>query len=206
MKTGVVKRASGSAYIELKNTKVLCSVYGPRPMGASQSFSSTGNLYCHFKYATFAKKDQRKLYTQDNEEKEYSTIVEESLSNNIFLDKYPKSRFDCFILVLEDDGSSLSAAITASSLAFADAGIEMYDLVASCSAAKVTKLISHNNDNDNKMEEEEEEFILLDPTWREEQYSIATVTIAYSLSTGVVSQLLQSGYISLPQITEVFSI
>lgn len=201
MKTGVVKRASGSAYIEFKNTKVLCSVFGPRPMAASQSFSSTGTIYCQFKFATFSKKDERKGYVQDNEDREYSGIVEESLSNSVILEKYPKSRFDCYVLVIEDDGSALSAAITASSLAMADAGIEMYDLVAACSSAKVTNLISQMENID--VNNDENINIILDPTYREEKYSLANLTLAYSVSSSTVTQVLQSGYISLSHISEV---
>lgn len=36
---------------------------------------------------------------------------------------------DVHILVLQDDGSSLAAAITCSGLALADAAVPMYDLV-----------------------------------------------------------------------------
>ena len=40
---------------------------------------------------------------------------------------------DIFVTVLQNDGGSLEAGITCASLALADAGIEMYDMVAACS-------------------------------------------------------------------------
>lgn len=60
------------------------------------------------------------------------------------VEKFPKSVIEINILVLEADGGVLSAAITAGSLALADAGILCYDLVACSSAVslyyKVSKL------------------------------------------------------------------
>ena len=46
---------------------------------------------------------------------------------------FPKSNVDVYCLVLECGGSDAAVAITAASLALADAGIEMYDLVSACS-------------------------------------------------------------------------
>ncbi len=42
---------------------------------------------------------------------------------------YPKSQLDVFITVLEDDGSALSAALTCASLALADGGVHMFDIL-----------------------------------------------------------------------------
>lgn len=54
--TGVVQNASGSAYVELGNMKILCSVQGPRDSFASDAYSDTGRIMCDFKYAPFSKK------------------------------------------------------------------------------------------------------------------------------------------------------
>ena len=51
---------------------------------------------------------------------------------------FPKSNVDVYCLVLESGGSDVAVAISAASLALADAGIEMYDLVSACSV-----VISH---------------------------------------------------------------
>jgi exosome complex component MTR3 len=58
MRTGVVKQARGSSYIELNNTKVICSVYGPRQ--TSTEFSDKGRINCDFKLSSFASKQRRK--------------------------------------------------------------------------------------------------------------------------------------------------
>ena len=46
---------------------------------------------------------------------------------------FPKANVDVYCLVLESGGADAAVAITAASLAIADAGIEMYDLVSACS-------------------------------------------------------------------------
>lgn len=44
---------------------------------------------------------------------------------------------DIFVTVLQNDGGAVEAGIICSSLALADAGIEVYDMVAACSVAVV---------------------------------------------------------------------
>ena len=52
--TGVVKNASGSAYVELGNMKILCTVQGPRDSFLSGENNDRGRIFCDFKYAPFA--------------------------------------------------------------------------------------------------------------------------------------------------------
>ena len=55
--TGVVKNASGSAYVELGNMKIICSVQGPRDTFLNKQENEKGTLFCDFKYSPFARKD-----------------------------------------------------------------------------------------------------------------------------------------------------
>ena len=135
IKTKIVNNASGSAYVEIGNTKVICSLHGPKISKKKyNTYSDEGRIYCDFKYAPFAQK-QRRRRGQDPDEREYSTIIADTLTTSILIDKFPKNTLELYIIVLEDDGSVLSTAINAASLACADAGIEMYDLVASCTVS-----------------------------------------------------------------------
>ena len=52
--TGIIKNASGSAYVELGNMKILCSVQGPRDSFLNDSNTDQGIIKCDFKYAPFA--------------------------------------------------------------------------------------------------------------------------------------------------------
>jgi exosome complex component MTR3 len=113
---------------------LLCS-YGPRQTSGSE-FSEKGKLQCEFKFATFSCKDERRKYQQDKEERDYSLLMVQALEVSVIVEKFPKSVIDVYVTVIESDGSALSAAITCASMALADAGIEMYDLVVSCSVVR----------------------------------------------------------------------
>jgi exosome complex component RRP41 len=72
---------------------------------------------------------------------ELSKVIRESLEPTAFMEYYPRTGVDIFIEVLQADGSTRCASITAASVAMADAGIPMRDLVAACSAGKVDDTI-----------------------------------------------------------------
>lgn len=67
--------------------------------------------------------------TLSDQEREYSAFIARALECAVMRARYPKTQISVYVMVLEDDGSSLSAAVTAASLACADAAIEMRDLV-----------------------------------------------------------------------------
>jgi exosome complex component MTR3 len=76
---------------------------------------------------------------QDIQEQEFSLILQQALAPALFLDRYPKSRIDVFVTVLENDGThaALATAITCASLALTDAGFGMRDQVVACSAVRL---------------------------------------------------------------------
>lgn len=50
-------RAPGSAYVEVGDTKLVCSVYGPRSSmarTASRTYQRYGNVSCEINYAPFS--------------------------------------------------------------------------------------------------------------------------------------------------------
>jgi exosome complex component MTR3 len=57
---------------------------------------------------------------------------------------YPKSQIDVHVIVLEDAGSVLAAALTCAGLALADASIHMFDVIVGASSVK---LIDNNVDH-----------------------------------------------------------
>ncbi|XP_034947589.1 exosome complex component MTR3-like [Chelonus insularis] len=132
-KTGIVSQAKGSAYIELGKTKLVCSVFDPREIPNKTSYSQQGSLYCEFKYAPFSC-EKRRIHQQDAEEKEYSLIMQRSLEPAVCRHEFPNFQVDIYVLVLDNGGSCLGAAITAASLALANASISMFGLVTAVTA------------------------------------------------------------------------
>ncbi|GFZ20447.1 3'-5'-exoribonuclease family protein [Actinidia rufa] len=133
LRTGAVNSASGSAYAEFGNTKVIVSVFGPRESKKAMMYSDVGRLNCNVSYTTFA----TPVRGQGSDSKEFSSILHKALEGAIILDSFPKTTVDVFALVLESGGSDLPVVISCASLALADAGIMMYDLVASVSVLKI---------------------------------------------------------------------
>lgn len=78
IKLGVVSQAKGSAYIEMGQTKVICSAFDPREIPNRANYRAQGQLYCEFKFANFSC-CKRKGHQQDSEEKQYSLIMQRAL-------------------------------------------------------------------------------------------------------------------------------
>lgn len=134
---GVLSNADGSAYIELGKNKILAAVFGPRELHPKHlSLPDRMVIRCRYHMAPFSVQE-RKSPAPSRREVELSKVIRESLEPAIFLEYYPRIGIDIFIEVLQADGSTRCASITAASLALADAGIPMRDLVSACSAGKV---------------------------------------------------------------------
>jgi exosome complex component RRP41 len=81
--------------------------------------------------------DERKSPAPSRREVELSKVIREALEPSIFVEYYPRTSIEVFIEVLQADGGTRCAGITTASLALADAGIPMRDLVAACAAGKI---------------------------------------------------------------------
>lgn len=132
MKTGVISQAKGSAYIEYRNTKVICSAFDPREIPNRSEFCINGELFVDFRFATFANK-RRSTFRRDPEEVELSDCLKRALEPAVCRHEFPNFQVDVYALVLQNDGSALAAAVTCASLALADASVPMYDLVTAAS-------------------------------------------------------------------------
>ena len=183
LRTGVVHGAAGSAYLEQDHTKLVCAVYGPR-WSRRMEYSETGQFACDLKYAPTAQHKRRKR-VQADDEKVASQALTQALTPAIRLSQYPKSYIEAYVVVLEDDGGVLPAAMTAVSLALADAQVEMFDLLAAASAhiiAAPATSPSHHS-------------ILLDCTATEQQHPThtASLTLAYLPATHSYPHLQMHG-------------
>lgn len=129
---GLVSQAKGSSYLEAGNTKIMCSVYGPRETERKdETDMKSGRLVCDFRLAPFSC-PKRGAWIQSAEERDLSAALAESLHPGVCLHRYPRAQVDVNVVVLENDGSVLAHAVTCASMALADAGIEMYDTVLGC--------------------------------------------------------------------------
>lgn len=148
---GVVKNADGSAYIEFGNNKIIVAVYGPREVHPKHmSLPDRCVLRVRYHMSPFST-DTRKNPAPSRREIEISKVMREALEPAVILEDYPRASIDVFVEVLQADGGSRCAGITAASIALADAGINMRDLVAACAAGKIEdKIVLDINDVEDK--------------------------------------------------------
>ncbi|MEM2081973.1 MAG: exosome complex exonuclease Rrp41 [Candidatus Bathyarchaeia archaeon] len=137
IEVGVLSNADGSAYIEHGKNKILAAAFGPREMHPKHlTLPDRMVLRCRYHMAPFSVQE-RKSPAPSRREIELSKVIREALEPAVFVEYYPRTGVDIFVEVLQADGGTRCASITAAALALADAGIPMRDLVAACAAGKV---------------------------------------------------------------------
>jgi exosome complex component RRP41 len=141
IEAGVLEKADGSAYVEFGGTHALAAVYGPREMHP-RHLTEPQQAVLRVKYdmIPFSVGD-RKRPGPDRRSIEISKVIREALEPVVFLKNYPKTVIDVFIEIVQADAGTRVAGLTAASVALADAGIAMSDMVASCTAGKVDGVV-----------------------------------------------------------------
>ena len=178
LQVGVLPNADGSAYIEHGKNKILVGVYGPREMHPKHlALSDRMVIRCRYHMAPFSV-PERKSPAPSRREVELSKVIRESLEPSVFVDLYPRTGIDVFVEVLQADGGTRCASITAASLAIADAGVPLRDLVVACAAGKV------------------DDAVVLDLFDVEDKLGAADVPIAYMPNLNAVTLLQMDGVLS----------
>ncbi len=151
IEVGMLRNADGSAYIEFGKNKIMAAVYGPKEVHPKHSaLPDKSVLRCRYHMSPFST-DERKNPAPSRREIEISKVIREALEPALLLEDYPRTAIDVFVEVLQSDGGSRCAGINAASVALADAGINMKDLVAACAAGKVAgKVVIDVDDTEDK--------------------------------------------------------
>lgn len=137
LEVGVLDKADGSAYIEHGRNKILAAVFGPREAHPKHiALADRAVVRCRYHMAPFST-DERKSPAPSRREQELSKVIRESLEPSIMSEYFPRTSIDIFIEVLQADAGTRCAGITSASLALADAGIPLRELVAACAAGKI---------------------------------------------------------------------
>jgi exosome complex component RRP41 len=137
IEVGILRNADGSAYIQFGKNKIMAAVYGPKEVHPKHSaLPDKSLLRCRYHMSPFST-EERKNPAPSRREIEISKVIREALEPALMLEDYPRTAIDVFVEVLQSDGGSRCAGISAASVALADAGINMKDLVSACAAGKV---------------------------------------------------------------------
>jgi exosome complex component RRP41 len=175
LQVGVLPNADGSAYIEHGKNKILAAAFGPREMHPKHLAQADRMvLRCRYHMAPFSVQE-RKSPAPSRREVELSKVIKESLEPALFLELYPRTGVDVFVEVLQADGGTRCASITAAALAIADAGVPMKDLVVACAAGKV------------------DDTVVVDLYDAEDKLGSADVPVAYMPNLNAVTLLQMDG-------------
>jgi len=175
---GPLEKADGSAYIEWGKNKILVAVYGPREVHPRHlALPDRAFFRCRYHMAPFST-DERKRPAPSRREIELSKVIRVALEPAILTEFYPKTGIDVHIEVLESDGGTRCASITAASIALADAGVPLKDLVVACAAGKIDGTI------------------VLDLDDVEDQKGEADVPVAIMPRNGAISLLQMDGILN----------
>lgn len=178
-KVGVIKRAHGSAMFKIGNTWAYAAVYGPRNLHPKfLQDPRKGILRCNYNMMPFSSSGERVRPGGSRRSKEISLVTEKALLPVLNLDEYPNSVVDVFIELPQTEAGSRCAGICAASMALADAGLEMKDLVCAVSVGKV----------DDKL--------LIDLDYSEESYTegaVVDIPVAILPNSGKITLLQMDG-------------
>ena len=137
MEVGVLEEADGSAMVEIGNTRVVASVFGPQDLHPKHlQQSDRAVIKMRYNMSPFSV-DDRMSPGPNRRAKEIGLVAKRALEPALELERFPTAGIDISMEVLESDGGTRVTGITAASLALADAGIPMKGLVASCAAGVV---------------------------------------------------------------------
>jgi len=132
----VLSRAEGSAYIEWGQNKALVGVFGPREAIPQHIQDPTKAIVNYvYRMATFSVPD-RKSPKPGRREIEISKVSGEALAKAIFVERFPNTTIDIYVHIFDSNAGTRCAALTAASVALADAGIPMRDLVSACAVGR----------------------------------------------------------------------
>jgi len=151
LEVGVLKNADGSAYIEWGKNKIMAAVYGPKEVHPKhQVLPDRALVRTRYHMAPFSV-DERKNPAPSRREIEISKVIREALEPAVIVEDYPRTAIEVWVEVLQSDGGSRVAGITASSLALADAGINLRDLVVGCSCGIIDgQVVADLDDTEDK--------------------------------------------------------
>jgi len=188
IEAGVLKNADGSAYLEWGKNKIFAAVYGPREaLPKHTADPEKAVIKCRYSMAPFSSLEEHGRSGPNRRAIEISKVTKEVFENVIMSENFPGTEINIFIEVVQSDGGTRAAGITAAAVALATSGIPMKDLPYAVSAGKIG------------------DHIVIDLNKIEDNYSDADVPIAVSPRTGEILLLQMDGSLTKDEFKEVIA-
>jgi exosome complex component RRP41 len=133
-----LENAGGSAYIEWGNNKVIAGVYGPKEANPRHLADATkAVIKCRYMMAPFSSLSEHGRSGPNRRATEISKVIRNVFENVVMTKEYPGSQIEVYMEILQGDGGTRVAAITAASVALAASGIPMKDLPYAVSVGRI---------------------------------------------------------------------
>ena len=151
IETGVVPVADGSCRMVWGTNEAIVSVYGPmeaHPRKIQRQDSAV--LAVEYNMAPFSTTDRMRPGF-NRRSKEISKVTKDALESVVLLELYPRSKIQVNIEIISAEAGTRCVGLTAASVALADAGIPMTDLVVSVASGKINDIVvcDLNKEEDN---------------------------------------------------------
>ena len=181
----ILANANGSAYLEWGNNKVLAAVYGPKE-ATPRHLADTNKaiIKCRYSMAPFSSMGDHGRSGPNRRAIEISKVTKEVFENVVMLEEFPGSEIEIFIEILQSDGGTRAAGITAAAVALANAGIHVKDMVYAVSAGRI------------------DEHVVIDVNMIEDNYSDADMPVSISPKDNSVLLLQMDGGFTKEQFGE----
>jgi exosome complex component RRP41 len=189
-KAGVISRALGSGYFKIGNTEAYAAVYGPRNAFRDGDVEK-GKIRVYYNMMPFSGSGDRVRPGGNRRSKEISMVIDRALNSVVDLKDFPNLAFDVYIELPQTDAGTRCAGICAASIALADAGIPMKDMIAGVAVGIVGNQP------------------VVDLEYAEEAYegggAVADIPIAVIPSTGEIVLLQLDGEVTKEQLAQVLA-
>ncbi|MBS3052655.1 MAG: exosome complex exonuclease Rrp41 [Candidatus Aenigmarchaeota archaeon] len=185
MKVGVIPNANGSSYVRFGKTIAIAAVYGPKLLYPKHlQESDRGIIQCRYNMAPFSV-DERVRPGTSRRGTEISKVIKLAFEPVLFLENYPKTGIDIYVEIIQADGSTRVTSVNAASLALANAGIPMRDLVVGLSGGKIS------------------DTIILDLDGKEDNNSEADVPVAFMPNKKEITLLQMDGQLTNEELKDI---
>jgi len=202
--------ADGSSYLEMGNTKVICTVSGPsegKSAGGGAGQRDRANVEVSISVAGFSGVDRKKSAGRgDKRLTEMSLTISSAFSQTLSTHLYPHSTISLSLHILSQDGSLLAALLNASTLALIDAGIPMRDYICACTAGSTSSYSSNDEKADplldlNNMEEQELPFLTVATVGNSDD--VVVLVMENRVQVGRLEGMLAVGVDGCKQVREI---
>ncbi|KAH8646497.1 exosome complex exonuclease RRP41 [Tricladium varicosporioides] len=210
--------ADGSSYLEMGNTKVICTVTGPSDSNLARQGgggggstgaggSTTGaSVEVVIGVAGFAGVDRKKTRGGRGDKiSELQTTIQQTFTPHLFTHLYPHSLITISLTILSSDGSLLAALINASTLALISAGIPQPSYITACTAGSTSSYSSNDESADPLLDlnlGEEQELPFLTVATKDED-EVVVLVMESRCQVGRVEGMLAVGVDGCKQVREV---